>query len=197
MSERLTEEKPATRLWRIALWLLKIAPLFGMASALISSLTTVMAFLAWSVFTRYEADIWEYVRSASGITELEAQVRSLAGEDRVIQIEAGSAYAIEPVKVGGTVTLRFTIRRTRLGATCRIEDAVPVFKDDRNIPMPGVVLSPLQQFGRDWVNAQSIIQLPADLIPGRNRVELQLSYNCSGVIVPDRIPPIAFTLLGG
>lgn len=177
--------------------LLTIAPIFAMVSAISGVVFSGLSFLGWATLKYYEDDIWGYVRSASGIERLEDQMRSLQGEDRVIQIEPGSAYAMEPVHLGEAITLRFTIRRTALGATCRVESGVAIFKDIRSIPMPGTILTPLQQFSTDWVSAQTEIEPPKGLFPGRVRVEIQLQYRCGGAIVSDRVPPIPFTLLKG
>ena len=124
--------------------------------------------------------------------DFEADLRNLRGEDRVIQTEPNSEFASEPVVGGEDVRLNYTIRRTALGVSCLIKSGDVIFRDRRNTPIPGLILTPLQNFGGNWEPVQTTVRPPSSLENGRIRVVINLLYDCDGKTVPDNLPPIYY-----
>ena len=134
-------------------------------------------------------------RTDDRIADLEDGVRRLSGADRVVEALDGTAYAEEPVHLGDRVVLRWTARRTELGASCEAIRGTPVFTGADGVPTPGRVVTPVSQWGTDFLPRRVLVEPPETLEPGRVRVLLEVRYRCGDEVVYDRLPHIVFLLL--
>lgn len=169
-------------------------------SSFVISLASLVGFVVWKA---YQNEIRESARSFLGVDALATkdQVQSLVdslakatGEDRMIRMEEIYSYVIEPVSAGEDITARYVLSRTERGASCVVTDAVPLFVDDRNTPMPGSIVSPLQQLTTRPTPIEATLRPPMDLREGRVCVAISLTYDCAGHPVFDQIDPICYIL---
>ena len=174
----------------------------GIAAAIAlawSLATAVVGYLGYTIYLRYEEDIWRYVREQIGLEEFEQEVREnisrLNGEDRVIKIEEQRGYADEPVRGSDPVWLNWTMKRTAYGGGCDIVGATVIFKGKRNVPMPGEIITPTQNFTTDYTAVRTMVQPPIALEGNRIRVFISLKYNCYGEAVTDRTTTITYLRL--
>jgi hypothetical protein len=176
-------------------------------SALLSlvwgGLTATFIFVGTLVASYYSEPAFDYLRENLGINALQLEVDRAHGKDGILETEPYSSYASEPVFRNEDVKLNYLLRRTLKGVDCVVMSAIPVFADESNIPIPGKVLSGLQQIGREWQQVSPIVRPPMDpsgtgetlLKDGRIKVYLELMYNCYGTTVPDRTDTIIYQQL--
>lgn len=134
--------------------------------------------------------------SAEDLRALAADVRTLAGEDRVIRQPRGRSYVDEPVHLGERVVLILFLERTATGASCEFLSGNSVFEDMSGIRTGGSGIRPTQQIGPDPTRLRLSLDPPDTLRPGRVTVSLILRYRCGERIVFDETDPIAYRLLG-
>lgn len=169
------------------------------------SILTALAAMFTPAWDRAQA-IW---RSADDLTALRGEVATLhqaldairsdlaraSGEDRVIRQLPGQTYVSEPVYRGDPVVLYLTVERTRLGASCRLIQSVPLFTDGSGITVSGTPRPGVRQVGAAATRLRLELAAPAGLRAGRIELHLALDYDCNGARTPDRTDPVAFNLL--
>ena len=124
-------------------------------------------------------------------------LRQLNGEDRVIEVLDGSAFAEEPVYPGENIALRWTVRRTDLGAACHAEGATPIFVALDGIPRPGQLVTPIVQFGTEFLPRRVVVAALDPLTPGRVSAHVEVRYRCGQETVYDELPRVVFEVLAG
>ncbi|WHZ33401.1 hypothetical protein [Sagittula sp. MA-2] len=136
------------------------------------------------------------------VAQLQEDVARANGDDRVIRQPAGLSYIREPVRQGDPVVMILVASRTKLGASCRLTDWVPIFTDEQNIPTPGrrARSGPIaRQIDRDLQTLRIEMVPPDELRPGRVSVYLTLTYSCPSpdgpAVVQDRTDALPYLLI--
>lgn len=172
--------------------LLDLVKIGAVVAAFLLPMLSVFALGFWALWGR---TLIEIAREEIGINEITAALRDLSGESGVLQSRAGFSYVLEPVRRGETLTAVFHLRRTELGAGCQALGATPIFTGPRNIPLPGVLLSPVQQIGREFRPVEILISVPRSLAPGRIGLFVTVEYDCGGPqSIFDQTDPVFFQL---
>lgn len=137
-------------------------------------------------------------RLAGEVSALVDGVRRANGEARIIRQPPGRSYIREPVRQGQNVVMIMVAERTELGRNCRLEQWVPIFTDERNIPTPGerAAAGPVRRQLDDELMPLRIEMVPpATMMPGRVTVYLALDYRCRDRLFPDVSETLAYQLL--
>jgi len=196
MTNEITTIEP-TRTQRTASWLKDALIIWGVGAASFSTLFSIVVYFAAN-------EITEFVSNQFGIDQLatSAEVKALAdkidditGENRFLIVRLEQSYVLEPVSQGEDVTARYMMRRTVLGSECTFIASTPIFRDVRDIGIPGVTLTPPQQVGLTFQRVQSTFRPPDNLIPGRIELSLSLEYRCDGKTRFDEVMPLAYIML--
>lgn len=168
----------------------------GVVSVILSAVGTTL----WKANKK---EIRAEAREFLGVTELATKdqvkeivtvLNKVTGADRVIQTDPVFSWVKEPVKVGEDVTARYLVNRTLNGAKCIAKNAVPLFTDERNIPMPGRVKSPMTQFSTTPTPVELTFEPPAGQVPGRVCVAVAVTYDCGGEPRFDQIDHVCYIL---
>ena len=145
------------------------------------------------------AQIWNSPETLNSITDkidlLTTEVQRATGEDRVIYEAPGLSYVREPVYRGDPITLHLVVRRTRVGAACRLVSRTAMFTDESNIAIAGASSPPARQLTSVEAPVRLILDVPPQVAPGRVTVSLSLEFDCGGKRVFDATRPVAFELL--
>jgi len=183
---------PPPAFFRERLWIW----LTGIGFTVLGGAITATALSLWTGFGGWVSTM---VRMPATVAQMQADLASLSGANRVIRQVPGMSYIEEPVHQGQDVTMIMVAERTVLGEACRLTDWVPIFTDRSNVPVPGErarVGTPSQI--SDGPSIRRIVMIPPpDLLPGRVAVYLTLVYDCGGRVVPDRTDVVAYRLLAG
>lgn len=186
----LKEVIPPASFFRERLWIW----LTGIAFTMLGATLATAALTLWTGFGGW---VVAMARMPAAVAQLQSDVASLSGANRVIRQIPGMSYIEEPVHQGDQVTMIMVAERTVLGEACTLEDWVPIFTDRSNIHVPGErarVGTPSQI--SDGPSIRRIVMIPPpDLLPGRIAVYLTLIYDCGGRTVPDRTDVVAYRLL--
>ena len=189
----------APNLGRIAA-ILRDAMVLGTALSMVLGMAASILWLAFAdIAVERLRSLLELDRlaSAEDLQELAADVRALAGEDRVIRQPRGRSYVEEPVHLGERVVLILFLERTSTGASCEFLSGNSVYEDMGGIRTGGSGIRPTLQVGNDAQRLRVILDAPETLRPGRVTVSLILRYRCGERIVFDETDPIAYRLLAG
>ena len=173
------------RLW---IWLTGIA---------FTALGATVATVVLSLWTGFGGWLVAMARMPAAVAQLQSDVASLSGANRVIRQIPGMSYIEEPVHQGDQVTMIMVAERTVLGTACSLTDWTPIFTDASNVPVPGErarVGVPSQISDGPSIRRIEMIP-PPELLPGRVAVYLTLIYDCGGRTVPDRTDVVAYRLL--
>lgn len=161
-------------------------------------LASFLIFL-FTPFKDRAAQVWHSPDTLKIITEkidrLTTEVQRATGEDRVIYETPGLSYVREPVYRGDPITLHLVVRRTRVGAACRLVSRTALFTDESNIASAGEPVPPTRQVTTAEATLRLILDVPPQVAPGRVTVSLSLEFDCGGKRVFDATRPVAFQLL--
>jgi hypothetical protein len=147
---------------------------------------------AW---TFYGGRVAAFLRTELGIDALSDQIRTLAGEDRIIRQPRGYSYVEEPVHVGEKVFLVLHMARTQSGIACSFVRASSIFEDQRGIKLGGSSIGPITQLGTNPEAIRVGLDMPQGLQTGRVGVHLVLEYRCGGETAHDKTDTLFFELL--
>ncbi len=128
------------------------------------------------------------------VAEIVKVLNQVTGADRIINIDPVFSWVKEPVKIGEDVTARYLVNRTLNGKHCLAQHAVPIFTDDRNVPLPGVLKSPITQFSTEPTTVELIYGPPENQVPGRVCVKVAVTYECNGKPRFDQIDHVCYIL---
>lgn len=189
-----TDEFPHTIRGRI----IELAKIVGAVSIILSAGAGVWAWTFGPV-----AEFFDRLdQLVEDVAQLQEDVARANGDDRVIRQPAGLSYIREPVKQGDPVVMILVASRTKLGASCRLTEWVPIFTDEQNIPTPGrrARAGPIaRQIDRDLQTLRIEMVPPAELRPGRVSVYLTLTYSCPSpdgtAVVQDRTDALPYLLI--
>lgn len=178
--------------------LIEVAKIVGAISIILSAVIGV-----WAGTIGPVAQFFDRIdQLVDDVEQLKEDVARANGEDRVIRQPAGLSYILEPVRQGENVIMILVAARTRLGASCRLIDWVPIFTDGTNIPLPGRRARAgaiARQIDREMQTLRIEMIPPVELRPGRVSVYLTLTYSCPSAkgesIVQDRTEALAFLLI--
>lgn len=131
----------------------------------------------WQPFAERTVAIWN---SPLVLTEIQSTLDNLTGANRITDQPKDMSYVEEPVYVGEPIVLILFIGRTELGTSCILKSIVPLFTDESNVPYPTAKKDPRQQLGPRVVKRRVVLDPPAELMPGRTSIRLQLEYSCGG-----------------
>ena len=129
------------------------------------------------------------------IEELSTQLEAVTGEDGFLIVRLRQSYVIEPVTQGELVTARYVMRRTQRGLDCTFISSTPLFRDIRDIGLPGKTLTPPIQLGIHFQRIEATYEMPVSLLPGRIELSLSLQYDCDGRTEFDEVGAMPFMLL--
>jgi len=86
------------------------------------------------------------------------------------------------------------MRRTQKGLDCVFVSSTPLFRDIRDIALPGETITPPQQIGLDFRRIENTYRMPPNLLLGRIELSLSLQYSCDGHTEFDEVGGLAFFL---
>jgi hypothetical protein len=155
----------------------------------------LLSIVLTGVWAIYGGNVTAFLRSELGIDDLSTQIRTLAGEDRIIRQPTGLSYVSEPVHVGETVVLNLVLQRTTRGMSCRFLGGQSLFRDASGIVTPGSPISPMQQVTDQQTRIRLDITPPPTLRDGRVELHISLEYECQGERVFDKTDVVTFELL--
>ena len=162
---------------------------------------TAIVVALWSPVGNNLREIWNsperLTTIEAGIRDINENLRSLSGDDRIIRQREGLSYVEEPVRKGENVFLYLVMERTELGKDCRLTKAVPLFKDKTGVTTPGTRPDrPLQSgLTTDLTVTRLEYIPPPNLELGRIEVYVSLEYECDGKIMFDRTDVLTYELL--
>lgn len=155
------------------------------------------------VFEAKKDVIRDSARDFLGVNELATKqqtdeiiktLNQITGADRILYRDPVFSYVKEPVTPDEPVTARYLVKRNSHGASCLAKTAIPLFTDERNIPLPGTLLSPIRQFGTELTPAEVTFLPPDGLFPGRVCITVAVTYRCGGEDAFDQLDPICYVL---
>lgn len=145
------------------------------------------------------------------IVQLQRTMLRVTGEDRVIRQPEGLSYIEEPVYRWEHVYMVLVIGRTDLGASCELQDWLPLFTDQTGVTYPGRRYNAGQsgvtrQLDTDIARLR-VEMIPPDvrpsgdnqriLVPGRLEVYLALEYDCDGQTINERTAVLTYRMIEG
>ena len=162
---------------------------------------TAIVVALWSPVGNNLREIWNsperLTTIEAGIRDINENLRSLSGDDRIIRQREGLSYVEEPVRKGENVFLYLVMERTELGKDCKLTKAVPLFKDKTGVTTPGT--RPDRPLQRGLTTDPTVTRLeyipPPNLELGRIEVYVSLEYECDGKIMFDRTDVLTYELL--
>lgn len=185
-------------------WLKDFLVIWGVGVTIFSTIASIFFYFARNEIADFMADFigLDRLATAAQIEELShtiellsGQLETVTGEDGFLIVRLRQSYIIEPVTAGGLVTARYVLRRTERGLGCVFISSTPLFRDIRDIPLPGETITPGQQLGLDFRRIENTYRMPPNLLPGRVELSLSLQYTCDGKTEFDEVGALAFMLL--
>ncbi len=173
--------------------IIEAAKILAAIGIIAGSATTLWAF----TYGPIAAFLKQWWQMQVDIAELQADMRQVKGEDRVIREVPGLTYVSEPAYEGENIVFNFVAQRTRLGLGCILEYSQPIFTDQLNVPTPGARRQSARQIKDHPTPLRPGYTPPANLRPGRVTVYLILAYTCDGKTVFDQTSTAPFELLAG
>jgi len=161
----------------------------------------VMTFLFTPLWEN-TAQVWNSPAVLTGISndikELKEDIRTIRGEDRVIQMDPFLSYVEEPyvLSAGNPVTVHYVIGRTLLGSTCSLLSITPIYTNDVGVSIAGETLTPRRQLNTASEKVVLELNPPKNLRVGRTVLTLELVFDCGGNrSVIDRTDPLVFMVV--
>ena len=198
-------------------WLISIF-LFALGALVLAMFTPWWdnARAVWNTPARMEEGFTSVIETQQQLREEIAQLQTamlrVTGADRVIRQPEGLSYIEEPVYRWEHVYMVLVVGRTDLGASCQLQDWLPLFTDQTGITYPGRHYDATgqsgvtRQIGTDTTRLR-VEMIPPDLRPngtqqrimepGRVEVYLALRYDCDGQTINERTAVLTYQMIEG
>ena len=146
------------------------------------------------VFTAFMLGVWQ-MKGPEIINFLREELRASQENSSILYQPPGLSFIRSPVEEGGKATYILVAKRTPVGLSCAYLDTTPIFTDELGRSLAGKFESRGRQYGEDMTRTELELEIPKGLLQGRVTAELQITYDCNGVIITHRTYPLAFQLL--